>query len=134
MSTTVTRIDDLPQRLGAPDIVFEATGAATAIGSAMSILGLDGVCILASVTEAGHAAPMDLGAWNRQMVLGNRLVFGTVNAVRRHFEGAVRDLESAEERLPGWTRRLITRQLPFTEAARALVHGPADIKTVLDFE
>jgi hypothetical protein len=68
------------------------------------------------------------------MVLGNRLVFGTVNAARRHFEAAVRDLATAEERLPGWMGRLLTRRLPLTEATRALERGPGDIKTVIDFD
>jgi threonine dehydrogenase-like Zn-dependent dehydrogenase len=133
MSTTVTAVEDLPRRLGDIDLVFEATGAAPLIAPAMSILGRDGVCILASVTEVGRKTEMDLGVWNRLMVLGNRLVFGTVNAGRRHFEAAVRDLESAEERLPGWMAGLITRRVPFTEAARALRREPSDIKTVLDF-
>ena len=97
------------------------------------VFGRDGVCVLASVSEVGRQGEIDLGAWNRQMVLGNRLVFGTVNAGRRHFEAAVRDLAVAEERRPGWMERLINRRLPFTEAARALVRAPEDIKTVLDF-
>jgi threonine dehydrogenase-like Zn-dependent dehydrogenase len=133
LSTTSAPIADLPRRLGAIDIVLEATGAAAVIAPALGILGRDGVCVLASVTEVGRQWEIDLGAWNRQMVLGNRLVFGTVNAGRRHFEAAVRDLAAAEERRPGWMERLITRRLPFTEAARALVRAPEDIKTVLDF-
>jgi threonine dehydrogenase-like Zn-dependent dehydrogenase len=134
LSTRDTPIESLPGRLGTIDLVFEATGAAAVIAPAVRIVGRDGVCVLASVTEVGRKWEMDLGAWNRQMVLGNCLVFGTVNAARRHFEGAVRDLETAEQRLPGWMGRLITRRLPFTEAARALVREPSDIKTILDFE
>jgi threonine dehydrogenase-like Zn-dependent dehydrogenase len=132
-STISTPIGDLPQRLGAIDIVLEATGAAAVIAPAISLPGRNGVCVLASVTEVGRKWEMDLGAWNRQMVLGNRLVFGSVNAGRRHFEAAVRDLAVSEERRSGWMERLITRRLPFTEAARALVRTPEDIKTVLDF-
>jgi threonine dehydrogenase-like Zn-dependent dehydrogenase len=134
LSTTSAPIADLPRQLGAIDIVLEATGAAAVIAPALGILGRNGVCVLASVTEVGRQWEVDLGAWNRQMVLGNRLVFGTVNAGRRHFEAAVRDLVAAEERRPGWMGRLINRRLPFTEAARALVRGPEDIKTVLDFQ
>jgi len=119
VSTTRTPIEDLPRRLGGIDLVFEATGAAAVVAPAMSILGRDGVCVLASVTEVGRKWEIDLGTWNREMVLGNRLVFGTVNAARRHFEAAVRDLATAEERLPGWSR--------------ALARSPQDIKTVLDF-
>jgi glucose 1-dehydrogenase len=134
VSTSRTPIADLPARLGDIDLVLEATGAAAVIAPAMSILGRDGVCVLASVTEIGRNWEIDLGAWNRQMVLGNRLIFGTVNAARRHFEAGVKDLAAAEERLPGWMSRLITRRLPFVEAARALAREPEDIKTVLDFE
>jgi threonine dehydrogenase-like Zn-dependent dehydrogenase len=133
VSTASTPIEELPGRLGAIDLVLEATGAASVIAPALGILGRNGVCVLASVTRAGRQWEMDLGAWNRQMVLGNRLVFGTVNAARRHFEAAVRDLATAEERLPGWMGRLVTRRLPFTDAARALEREPSDIKTVLDF-
>ncbi|PYQ01043.1 MAG: glucose dehydrogenase [Acidobacteria bacterium] len=133
VSTSSTPISELPARLGDIDLVLEATGAAAVIAPAMSILGRNGVCVLASVTEAGRNGEIDLGAWNRQMVLGNRLIFGTVNAARRHFEAAVKDLAAAEQRLPGWMGRIITRRLPFTEAARALVRDPGDIKTVLDF-
>ncbi|PYQ15254.1 MAG: hypothetical protein DMF80_10045 [Acidobacteria bacterium] len=133
LSTETIPAEELRQRLDRLDIVFEATGAAALIGPAVSAVGTDGVCILASVTEAGRKTTLDLGAWNRQMVLGNCVVFGTVNANRRHFEAAVRDLETAEERQPGWMGRLITRRLPFTDAARALVREPSDIKTVLVF-
>jgi threonine dehydrogenase-like Zn-dependent dehydrogenase len=134
LSTTSAPVADLPRRLGPIDIVLEATGAAAVIAPAISILGRNGVCVLASVTEVGRKWEIDLGAWNREMVLGNRLVFGAVNAARRHFEAAVRDLMAAEERRPGWMARLITRRLPFTEAAQALVRAPEDIKTVLDFQ
>ncbi len=133
LSTTSTPLAELPRRLGAIDIVLEATGAAAVIAPAISILGRNGVCVLASVTEVGHRWEIDLGAWNREMVLGNRLVVGAVNAGRRHFEAAVRDLAVAEERRPGWMGQLITRRLPFIEAARALIRAPEDIKTVLDF-
>ena len=64
----------------------------------------------------------------------NRLVFGTVNASRAHFEMGRRDLEAVEELLPGWLERLITRRIPFTEATEALQKPPDDIKTVLTFD
>src|SRR5438067_2179901 len=76
VSTSSTPISELPARLGDIDLVLEATGAAAVIAPAMSILGRNGVCVLASVTEAGRNGEIDLGAWNRQMVLGNRLIFG----------------------------------------------------------
>jgi hypothetical protein len=72
--------------------------------------------------------------WTREIVLGNRLAFGTVNAGRRHFEKGVRDLVAAEERYPGWLPRLVTRRMPFTDAPRVRERAPGDIKTVLAFD
>jgi hypothetical protein len=75
-----------------------------------------------------------VAAWNRDIVLGNRVVIGTVNAGRRHFEAGVRDLALAEERMPGWLERMITRRLPVAQARTAFEKGPADIKSVLRFD
>jgi threonine dehydrogenase-like Zn-dependent dehydrogenase len=100
----------------------------------MRILGPDGICILSSVTGGEKKVEVDLATWNRDMVLGNRLIFGTVNAGRLHFEMARRDLEAVEELLPGWLSRLVTRRIPFTDAARALERTADDIKTVLTFD
>ena len=99
----------------------------------MRLLGPNGVCILSSVTGGSSSVTVDVAAWNREMVLGNRLVFGTVNATREQFEAGARDLEVIEGRQPGWLGRLITRRLPFTDVAAALVRRPEDIKSVLVF-
>ena len=132
-STASVPLSDLPKKTGPVDIVFEATGATAVVFPAMRLLGPDGVCILSSVTGGSTSIEVDLATWNREMVLGNRVVFGTVNGSRSHFEAGARDLEIAESRLPGWLGRLITRRLPFTDVAQALVRRPEDIKTVLVF-
>lgn len=133
VSSASTPLAELPRRTGRIDIVFEATGATAVVFPAMRMLGPDGVCILSSVTGGSRSIEVDLATWNREMVLGNRVVFGTVNAGRGHFEAGARDLEITEARLPGWLGRLITRRLPFTDVATALVRRPEDIKTVLVF-
>ncbi len=134
VSTAKTPLGQLPSVVGRIDIVFEATGATSVVFPAMSILGPNGVCILSSVTGGQKTIEVDLATWNREMVLGNRLVFGTVNASRRHFEAGVRDLANAEGRFKGWLERLITRRVPAVEAPRALEREPTDIKTVLQFD
>jgi glucose 1-dehydrogenase len=42
------------------------------------------------------------------MVLGNRVMFGTVNANRAHFEAGVEDFAKAELTWPGWLSQLLT--------------------------
>jgi threonine dehydrogenase-like Zn-dependent dehydrogenase len=134
VSTATLPLADFAAKLGPIDLVLEATGATAVVFPAMRMLGPDGVCILSSVTGGSRILEVDLATWNREMVLGNRLVFGTVNASRRHFEDGARDLELIESRLPGWLSRLITRRLPFAAVIDALQRRPEDIKTVLSFD
>jgi len=133
VSTSQTPIDGLVERVGPADLVLEATGAAEVVLPATRLLARNGVCVLASVTIGARPVEVDAAQWNQSMILGNRLVVGTVNAGREHFEAAGRDLLAAEDRWPGWAARLITRRLPFTEAAAALAHTPGNIKTVMDW-
>jgi len=134
VSTDTSPIDTLYKTLGPRDVVFESTGAASVIPWAMRTVALDGICILGSVTTGSDKEPFDLAAWNRHMVLGNRIVVGTVNASRRHFEAGVRDLAAAQARFPGWPERLITRRLPVSDAPEAFEKKPGQIKSVLRFD
>jgi threonine dehydrogenase-like Zn-dependent dehydrogenase len=134
VSTRTTPILAMPQKMGPIDVVFEATGATAVVGPSIQVLGPNGVCCLTSVTGGQKTFEIDIATWNREVVLGNRLVFGTVNASRVHFEMGRRDLEAIEELLPGWLERLITRRIPFTEAHQAMERAPDDIKTVLTFD
>lgn len=134
VSTRTTPLETLPYVAGAIDVVFESTGAASVIVPATMALGPDGVCVLASVTGGEFKIQFDVAHWNREMVLDNRVVIGTVNAARRHFEAGVRDITSAEARFPGWLERMITRRLPVADAGQAFQKGPSDIKSVLRFD
>jgi threonine dehydrogenase-like Zn-dependent dehydrogenase len=134
VSTRTTPVEEISAVTGEIDLVFEGTGAAALILPAMKALGPDGVCVLASVTGGESRTEIDVAAWNRDIVLSNRVIFGTVNAGRRHFEAGVRDLAAAEERFPGWLERMITRRLPVSEARTAFEKGPSDIKSVLRFD
>ena len=73
---------------------------------------------------------LDVGALNNELVLENDVVFGSVNANRRHFEQAVRSLRDAD---PDWLRRLITRTVPLDRWPEALEKGDDDIKVVVQF-
>jgi threonine dehydrogenase-like Zn-dependent dehydrogenase len=133
VSTHETPLDQFASRIGRIDLVFEATGAASVVFPAMDMLGPNGVCILTGIPPGEQKSDVDVARWTREIVLGNRLVFGTVNAGRRHFEKGVRDLVAAEERYAGWLPRLVTRRLPFTDAASVRERAHGDIKTVLAF-
>lgn len=99
-------------RLHGPfDIVFEASGFAPAAFEAMQALGKNGVLVLSSVTGGMHTVEVPADRINLEFVLGNKVMVGTVNANREHFEAGVRDLAHAALQYPGWLERLLTDRI-----------------------
>ncbi len=113
----------------APDVIIECTGAPSVVMEVMGLTGHDGIVCLAGVSATGRRVTVDAGALNREIVLQNDVVFGTVNANRRHYELAARALAEAEG---DWLRRLISRRVPLDRYAEALQRRDDDIKVVLD--
>ena len=112
-----------------PDIVVECTGVSSVIVEAMTHNATDGIVCLTGVTAGGSTTPVDIGELNRVAVLENDVVFGTVNANRRHYEAGALALAAAD---PDWLARLITRRVPLADFADAFRRHPDDVKVVLD--
>ena len=113
-----------------PDILMECTGAPALIGNVLGHTAPGGIVCLTGVTAPGHAINLDIGLYNRTMVLGNDAVFGTVNANHRHYELAAEAIAQADK---GWLARLITRRVPAERWLEAMEHQSDDIKVVIDF-
>lgn len=126
-------VASLPQEVGNIDLVFEATGVSAVAMGAISATGHDGVCCLSSVTAGSRTVTVDADALNLDMVLGNKLVFGTVNANRKHFEAAARMLGAAVRRWPGALDEVVTRRIPAARFQDAFDRQPDDIKTTITF-
>lgn len=114
----------------APDVVIECTGAASVVLDVMNRNAPTGVVCLAGVSSGGHKLSFDLGQLNRDMVLENDVVFGSVNANRRHYRAAADALAKADQ---DWLARLITRRVPLARWQEAFEPRDDDIKVVLDF-
>jgi threonine dehydrogenase-like Zn-dependent dehydrogenase len=115
---------DLP-----PDIIVEATGASQVVLDAMTHTGANGIVCLTGISSGGHKIGLDAGDLNRNIVLENDLVFGSVNANRRHYEAAAEALAEADN---GWLERLITRRVPLDRWREALTREEHDIKVVVE--
>jgi threonine dehydrogenase-like Zn-dependent dehydrogenase len=113
-----------------PDIVIECTGASSVVLDVMSRNAPEGIVCLAGVSSGGHKLQFDIGQLNRDMVLENDVVFGSVNANRRHYRAAAEALAKADK---DWLARLITRRVPLARWQEAFEQRPDDIKVVLDF-
>ncbi len=112
------------------DVIIECTGVSAVIAQCMSQLAGDGILCFAGVSSHGQMATLDLGTWNRDMVLENGVIFGSVNANRRHWELAGESLGTADHK---WLAQLISRRVPLAEWNKAMERQPNDIKVVIDF-
>jgi threonine dehydrogenase-like Zn-dependent dehydrogenase len=118
-------LDDL-----APDIVVECTGASSVVLDVLCRTARAGVVCLTGVSSGRREIRLDIGALNRTIVLENDLVFGSVNANRRHYEAGVRALAAAE---PAWLARLLTRRVPLARWREAFERRPGDVKVTIEF-
>jgi threonine dehydrogenase-like Zn-dependent dehydrogenase len=118
------------------DLIFEATGFSPLVFEAMCLLlGKNGVIVLSSVTGGSRKVDVPSDAINLDFVLGNKVMVGTVNANREHFEAGVRDLAIAEAQYPGWLDRLLTHPVHgLEEWAKAfeLLGAPGTIKVFIE--
>ena len=120
-------IDDIIEL--APDVVIECTGAPSVIAGVLGRSAPSGIVCLAGI-GGNHDSSFDIGQFNRTMVLNNDVVFGSVNANRRHYELAAAALDRADK---AWLGRLISRRVPLSSWQEALEHRRDDIKVVIDF-
>jgi threonine dehydrogenase-like Zn-dependent dehydrogenase len=121
---------DIPAVAEDSDVVIECTGADEVVVDVMQHNGVGAVVCLTGVSSGGRTLGVDAGALNRDIVLGNDVIFGSVNANRRHYEQAADALARADR---AWLSRIITRREPPEQFAAALQRGRTDVKVVVDF-
>jgi threonine dehydrogenase-like Zn-dependent dehydrogenase len=135
---------DLVRRIGAlyhagsptdlkiqPEAIIECTGIGKVAAAAGSISAPGAVMALTGIAASSTSYETDLNAMNRRLVLGNRVVFGSVNAARRHYDLAANALADFD---PDLLSQLISRRVPFNRWEEAMTRRDDDLKVVLDFE
>jgi threonine dehydrogenase-like Zn-dependent dehydrogenase len=111
------------------DVVIECTGLGSVGHAAARRLASGGIMCLTGIMNLDPALDLDATIMNRTMVLHNQVLFGTVNAGRRHWEQAAEALAAADR---GWLNGLITRRVPLASWTEALDRQPEDIKVVVE--
>jgi threonine dehydrogenase-like Zn-dependent dehydrogenase len=114
-----------------PDLVVEGTGFGQLLVDVLRQLNNNGIVGLCGINSMPAEIGVPMSAINKQMVLANQTVVGSVNEARRHYEQANEALASAD--LP-WLERLITTKVPMSEWTRALDKSQDDIKVVIDLQ
>jgi glucose 1-dehydrogenase len=112
------------------DAAIECTGAGQVVLDVMRVVAPAGIVCLTGVSTGGRTVSVDLQDLNKELVLENNVVFGSVNANRRHYEAAAEALRRADRT---WLARLITRQVPIARWSEALVREQDDVKPIITF-
>ncbi len=98
------------------DLIFEACGSAALAMESMRVLRRLGVLVILG------ARPAEVRLPSLDLIIGNHIIAGSVNASREHFRRAVERLGGYE---PGWLHPLLLR-LPLAGAAETLFSPPAE--------
>lgn len=123
-------IDDVAARLR-PEVVVEATGAGGVVFGAMAHTACFGIVCLTGVSPVGRRLCVDAGGLNRELVLENDVVIGSVNANLRHYRQAADALAKADL---DWLAALITRRVSLVRFSEAFTAEPDDVKVVITLD
>jgi threonine dehydrogenase-like Zn-dependent dehydrogenase len=113
-----------------PDIVVECTGVVELVRQAMETISPGGIICLTGVGSPAAPDSVSAAALATDVVLKNIVVFGSVNANRRHYYRAAKVLAAADR---SWLEQLVTRRTGPDQAHQALQRAPDDIKVVIEF-
>jgi threonine dehydrogenase-like Zn-dependent dehydrogenase len=138
VNTSDTSIADAAGQEGAYDLIFEGTGSSAVVFESMPALAKNGVLVLSSITGGHRRLEIDADRINLEFVLGNKVMVGTVNASREHFETGVGDLAQAELTYPGWLSKLLTHPVKgldnYAQLFEHLEHPSGAIKIFCELE
>ena len=119
--------------LGKFDLIMEETGVASLAAQAQGLLNNNGVLCLLGIYRP-NLATQDLGHTYDDIVLGNKITFGSVNANKRYFAMGIQDFKSVQQRFPGVLESLFTKTVGLSEYSQAYSPTKDDIKSVIDFQ
>jgi len=131
VSAQDTSVEQLAEKVGNIDVVYEATGASSVSFEMLKIIGVNAIFVFTGVPGRKKPIEVDTDLIMRDMVLKNQVVFGTVNAGRETFEDAITDLGVFMERWPAATRSLITGRNPMSAYRDLLLGAPKGIKETI---
>ncbi len=134
--TSQTSLSELTKRVGKADLIIDATGSSAIAFSAMESLGHNGVLVWTSITGGKVNTTVPSDKINIEWVLGNKLLVGSVNANREHFESGIRDLALGEVMFPNVLSKILTSPVDglggYQEMMRLLVEDSSALKVYVN--
>jgi threonine dehydrogenase-like Zn-dependent dehydrogenase len=136
VSLTETTIPELAKKVGKADLIIDATGSSRVAFESMTVLGHNGVLVWTSITGGKHQVELPGDEINIDWVLGNKLLLGSVNANREHFESGIRDLALGDVMYPGVIEKILTDGVDgldnYSEMMRLLVEEKTALKVYVN--
>lgn len=126
--------DQLAERVGNIDVVYEAVGKADITFDVLRVLGMNGAYIFTGIPAPKAAIPVDADAIMRNLVLKNQVAIGTVNADRGAFESAIADLGVFMKQWPSAVRSVITGRYRLDDFQSLLLGKSTGIKNVISLD
>lgn len=110
------------------DVIIEATGVGSLVFDAIQATANYGVVCLTGVSPKGRSLSVDAGSINREIVLENDVVIGSVNANMSHYRLAAAALAQADLT---WLDRVVSRRVPLASFQDAFQSRDDDVKVVI---
>jgi threonine dehydrogenase-like Zn-dependent dehydrogenase len=131
ISSETATPEQLAEKVGNIDLVYEAVGVARISFNVLKVLGLNGVYVFTGIPAPKASIPVDADLIMRNMVLKNQVAIGSVNAGRQAFEDAIADLGIFLKRWPNALKKLISGRYSMDCYKELLVGHPAGIKNII---
>ena len=126
--------DQVEKKIGAMELVLDASGIAELEFNLLDALALNGVYVLTGIPGGDRPLQIPGAELVRQLVLDNQVMLGSVNAARGHFQMAVDDLAQAHLRWGSRIAGLITHRYSLDQFAGLMDHHQPDaIKEVIEW-
>ena len=136
VSTSRMPLEELAASVGKADLIIDATGSSVMAFEGMKVLGHNGVLVWTSITGGDRSTEVASDKINMDWVLGNKLLLGSVNANRQHFESGIKDLALAEVSYPGAVEKILTHPVDglgqYEEMMRLLVEEKSALKVFVN--
>ncbi len=132
VSVATTELATLREDTGGFDLVIEAAGNAQLQADSLALVRRSGVVCLLGIDGREQHVSIDGRVLGVDMVLENRVVFGSVNAHRTDWLDGVSALDQARERWPGALDALIARRVALDRFDDALAGRGGKATLVLD--
>jgi threonine dehydrogenase-like Zn-dependent dehydrogenase len=126
--------DQVAKKIGFMDFILDASGIASLEFNLLDALALNGIYALTGIPGGERPLQISGAQLIRQLVLGNQIMLGSVNAARGHFQMAVDHLAQAHLRWGSQIAGLVTHKYPWHQfVGHPDEHQTESIKEVVEW-